>query len=263
MLCFLSLSFDMVTTATTTNAAPADHAEAPEKYSSKEEVADETAAGNGLFHKRRTEEVEQVALLIINNITQKTSITNRQIKINLILKKNLILFYSISTSAAQRQTFSFAMSAITAQAKIRAMVNPRSDQCSLFEEFLTKYDNILAYFPQLLQVVGTQIETRGSMRTNKNRVLTRLQQEIPRRINSNVQSDLIPKKPKIGKIVKGSTLRAWRQRLLLGRGRHRQPSLYSPLGHRNTKATANQKVGEKRNSQRGAAGDFQLLEKDS
>ena len=36
---------------------------------SKEEVADETAGGNGLFDTRRTEEVEWAALLLIINNT--------------------------------------------------------------------------------------------------------------------------------------------------------------------------------------------------
>ena len=55
---FSSLSFDVVTTATMTNYAPADAAEASAKDSSKEEAVDETAGGNGLFHERRTEEVK-------------------------------------------------------------------------------------------------------------------------------------------------------------------------------------------------------------
>ena len=42
-------------------------------------------------------------------------------------------------------------------AEIQAMVNTRSDWCCLFEEFLTKYDNTRAYFPQL-----------GSRYTNRN-----------------------------------------------------------------------------------------------
>ena len=48
----------MVTTATTTNAAPADAAEVPAKDGSKEAATDETAGGNELFHERRTEEME-------------------------------------------------------------------------------------------------------------------------------------------------------------------------------------------------------------
>ena len=53
---FSSSSFDVATTATTMNAAPADNVEAPAK--DEEEVTDETAGGNGLFHERRTEEVK-------------------------------------------------------------------------------------------------------------------------------------------------------------------------------------------------------------
>ena len=56
MSSFSSSSFDVVTTATTTNAAPADDAEAPSKDG--EEATDETVGCNELFHKRRTEEVE-------------------------------------------------------------------------------------------------------------------------------------------------------------------------------------------------------------
>ena len=89
------------------------------------------------------EEVEYVALLRFSSTSQQTSATTRQIKINLVLQNNLILFYSISSSAAQRKAFSFVMSAITAPAEIRAMVNSRSDWCSLFEEFLTKYEMII------------------------------------------------------------------------------------------------------------------------
>ena len=48
----------MVTTATMTNTAPADAAEAPAKDGSEEEATAKTARGNGLFHERRTEEVE-------------------------------------------------------------------------------------------------------------------------------------------------------------------------------------------------------------
>ena len=47
MSSFSSSPFDVVTTATTTNAAPADDAEAPSK--DEEEVTDETAGCNGLF----------------------------------------------------------------------------------------------------------------------------------------------------------------------------------------------------------------------
>ena len=44
---FFSSSFDVATTATTMNAAPADNVEAPAK--DEEEVTDETAGCNGLF----------------------------------------------------------------------------------------------------------------------------------------------------------------------------------------------------------------------
>ena len=56
MSSFSSSPFDVVTTATTTNAAPADDAEAPSK--DKEEATDETSGCNGLFHNWRTDKVE-------------------------------------------------------------------------------------------------------------------------------------------------------------------------------------------------------------
>ena len=56
MSSFSSSSFDVVTTATTTNVAPADDAKAPSK--DEEEAMDETAGCNGLFHERRIDEVE-------------------------------------------------------------------------------------------------------------------------------------------------------------------------------------------------------------
>ena len=59
-----------------------------------------------------------------------------------------MLFYSISVSAAQRLAVSFAITALTAQAEIRTMVNMCSDWCCLLEESI-KYDNTLADFPQL------------------------------------------------------------------------------------------------------------------
>ena len=49
--------------------------------------------------------------------------SHRQAKVNTILKTNLVLFSSISTSAAQRSAFSFEMSAVTALEEIRTMVN--------------------------------------------------------------------------------------------------------------------------------------------
>ena len=73
--------------------------------------------------------------------------SHRQVKVNMTLKINLVLFSSISTSAKQRLEFSSAMSAVTAPAEIRTMVNTRSDWSCLFEEFLTKYNSTLAYFP--------------------------------------------------------------------------------------------------------------------
>ena len=90
------------------------------------------------------------------------------------------------------------MSAVTAPAEIRAMVNTRSDWCCLFEEFLTKYDNTRAYFPQL-----------GSRYRNRNSRLYLYKQKwgsdtfvakTPWRNDSNFRNDLIPKRPKIGKI---------------------------------------------------------------
>ena len=98
--------------------------------------------------------------IFINVTQQSTSFyrRNRQIrKVNLIIKINLILFISISTSNAYRSELYFTASVITAPTEIRAMVNTRSDWCSLFEQFLTKCDNILAHFPPL-----------GSRHTNKN-----------------------------------------------------------------------------------------------
>ena len=53
MSSFSSSSFDVVTTATTTNAALADDAEVPAKGSDGRDRGD-----IGLFHERRTEEVE-------------------------------------------------------------------------------------------------------------------------------------------------------------------------------------------------------------
>ena len=47
---FFSSSFDAITVTTVTNAAPA-------KDGSEEEAVDKTVGGNGLFDKRRTEEV--------------------------------------------------------------------------------------------------------------------------------------------------------------------------------------------------------------
>ena len=50
--------------------------------------------GNGLFQERQTKEVEEVALLLLINITQQTSITTiciRQIKINLIIKQSNVI----------------------------------------------------------------------------------------------------------------------------------------------------------------------------
>ena len=58
MSSFSSSSFDVITTATMTNTAPADAAEALAKDGSKEEAVDETAGSNGLFHERGTEEVK-------------------------------------------------------------------------------------------------------------------------------------------------------------------------------------------------------------
>ena len=55
---FSSSSFDVVTTTTTTNTAQVDNAEVPTKDGFKEEATDKTARGNGIFHERRTEEVE-------------------------------------------------------------------------------------------------------------------------------------------------------------------------------------------------------------
>ena len=60
-----------------------------------------------------------------------------------------MLFYSISTSAAQHLAVLFAITALTVQAEIRAMVNVRSAWCCWFNAILTKRDNTLAYFPQL------------------------------------------------------------------------------------------------------------------
>ena len=54
---FFSSSFDVVTATTATNAAPAGNCKAPAKDGSEEKAIDETAGANGLFNKRRMEEV--------------------------------------------------------------------------------------------------------------------------------------------------------------------------------------------------------------
>ena len=60
---------------------------------------------------------------------------SRQIRINLILKSNLILFISILTSNVQRLVVSFVVSATTAPAEIRTMANARSVGVVGFEIF--------------------------------------------------------------------------------------------------------------------------------
>ena len=88
-----SSPFDALTTTTATKAAPTSNTEAPAKDGS-EVAADGTAGGNGIFHERQKEEVEEVALLLLINITQQTSITTiciRQIKINLIIKQSNVI----------------------------------------------------------------------------------------------------------------------------------------------------------------------------
>ena len=129
--------------------APADTVEAWAKNGFREEAADRIPGTDGLFDAQRMEEVEYVGGSPHRNHSTNCNHSHRQVKVNRTLKINLVLFSSITTSAAQRSAFSFVMSAVTAPAEIRAMVNTRSDWCSLFEEFLTKYDNTLAYFPQL------------------------------------------------------------------------------------------------------------------
>ena len=57
MSSFFSSFFDAAITIPATNVTPAAPVEAPAKDSSKEEAADRTAGGNGLFHERRAEEV--------------------------------------------------------------------------------------------------------------------------------------------------------------------------------------------------------------
>ena len=54
---FFSSSFDVVTATAATNAAPADNCKAPAKDGSEKKAVDKTAGGNGLFNKRRMEEV--------------------------------------------------------------------------------------------------------------------------------------------------------------------------------------------------------------
>ena len=61
-------------------------------------------------------------LLSTSSISLNNYHSYRQIKINLVLQNNIMSFYSISTSAAQRLSVSFAMSVLTAPAEIRAMV---------------------------------------------------------------------------------------------------------------------------------------------
>ena len=58
-----------------------------------------------------------------------------------------MLFYSISSSAAQRLAVSFAMFALTTPAEIHAMVNVCSVWCCCFKDILSKCDNTLVYFP--------------------------------------------------------------------------------------------------------------------
>ena len=55
---FSSSSFDTATFAIAIDVTTVDAAEAPAKGGSEDEASDETVGGNGLFHERRTEEVE-------------------------------------------------------------------------------------------------------------------------------------------------------------------------------------------------------------
>ena len=116
---FVFSSFDAALAATATHMQQADDLKAPAKKTSRRR---RQAPGGGSF--------SSTPFIKFLSTPQKN-------KNKLDSIKNLMIFNSISTSNTYRLAVLFAVSAITALARTRIIVNVRSGWCCWFEDILT------------------------------------------------------------------------------------------------------------------------------